>query len=336
MQYKSVKGFTGFAQLGIFLVFLGLGFILAGGAQMIIGMKMIPSGTPLQNMGDAMLKAMMDPKNVAYARLAQVLGTFLLLFVPAVLYSMVTNGKNKFWLGFNKYINIYQVLFGFFIIFVANIMASPLEDLSKQIITHAPSLDTIAKNLENTYNEQVVALSNLKSWPEFLMAIIIMAFFPALFEEIFFRGALQNLLVRWWKQPLLAIIFTSLVFSLIHMSVYLFISRAVLGFVLGMLYHKSRNIWVNVIAHFLNNAIAVAQLFWMSNSDKKIDVSKLDPKLDWWFAIIALVILYFLFKGLNKCSFKNAEKIEAREQLLLAKEDPFYSIAKSENILDEY
>lgn len=42
MQYRSVKGFTGFAQLGLLIVFLGLGFLLAGGAQFIIGMRLIP------------------------------------------------------------------------------------------------------------------------------------------------------------------------------------------------------------------------------------------------------------------------------------------------------
>ena len=333
MQFKSVKGFTGFAQLGILLVFLGLGFILAGGAQLIIGMKIIPEGTPLQNMGDAILKAMMDPKNVAYSRLTQVLGTFLLLFVPAALFSMVVNGKNFFWLGFNRYINGYQLLLGFSLIFVANIMASPIETLTKHLLVHLPSLNASAKNLEDLYNDQVLALSNLKSWPEFLMAIIIMAFFPALFEEVFFRGALQNLLVRWWKKPLMAIIFTSLVFSLIHMSVYLFFSRALLGFVLGLMYHKSRNIWVNVIAHFLNNSIAVAQLFWMSFNNKKTDVSQLDPKYDWWVALIALVILFLLFRSLKKYSASNVLKIEARENVLLAEESPFHSIAGSENLL---
>jgi uncharacterized protein len=250
MQYKSVKGFSGMGQLGILLVCIGLGFILAAGAQLVIGMQIVPKGTAIANIGEAMVKAMMEPRNVGYARLAQVLGTFLLLFIPSVMYTWITNGRNKFWLGFNNYINVYQVMIGFAIIFFGNVMASPLADLTKYVVAHFPSLDTMAQDLENNYNDQVVALSNLKSWPEFIMAIFIMAFFPALFEEVFFRGAVQNLLVRWWKKPLLAIMVTSLLFSFIHLSVYLFLSRAVLGFVLGMLYHNTKNIWKNVIHIF--------------------------------------------------------------------------------------
>ena len=331
MQYKSVKGFSGLGQLGLLILFLGVGFILTAIAQIIIGMKMMPAGTSIFASPDLLMKAMMDPENIGLARLMQVAGTLFLLFIPAVLYSWVTNGKNKFWLGFNKYLNGYQILIGFFIIFAANVMAAPLADFSKSIIAHFPRVDMIAKNMEDAYNAQVLALSNLKSWPEFLMAIVIIAFFPAMFEEVFFRGALQNLLVRWWKNPFISILVTSLVFSLIHMSVYLFLSRAVLGFILGLLYYKSKNIWVNIIAHFLNNAIAVAQLFYMSNRTEKLDLNKLDPSYPWWVGLIALGVLMFLFTMLNKFSISNRLKINAQEQLLVQKEDPFRSFANADN-----
>ncbi len=331
MEYKSIKGYTGLGQFGILLVFLGLGFILAAGAQLVIAMQLIPEGTGLQEMGDTLIKALMEPQNVGYARFAQVMGTFLLLFIPSILYSLVTNGRNPFWLGFNKHINAYQVLIGFVIIFVANLMASPLADFSKYIISFSPSLDTIAQNLENAYNDQVIALSNLKSWPEYIMAIFIMAFFPALFEEVFFRGALQNLLVRWWKAPLLAIIVTSVIFSFIHLSVYLFISRALLGFILGLLYYRTKNIWVNVIAHFLNNVIAVTQLFVMSNQKEKMDISKLEPELPWWVGLLALVFLYFLFRMLQMYSEKNRVKIDTKEQLILAKENVYDPFTNTQN-----
>lgn len=331
MQYKSIKGFSGGGALGMMIVFLGMGFLLAGGAQLLIGMQLLPAGTPMDKMGEAMLKALMDPKNIAMARLSQVLGTFLLMFIPGVLYSLVVNGKNKFWLGFNPWFNAKQILIGFFVILVANMLASPLADMSKWIVGHFPALDAFAKNLEDTYNEQVLALSNLKSWGEFVIAVFIMAFFPAMFEELFFRGAMQNLFEKWWKNPLMAILITSLIFSFIHFSVYLFLSRAVLGVVLGMLYYKTKNIWINIIAHFLNNAIAVAQLFYLSQQKQKIEIDKLDPQLPWWVGIIAVVVLYFLFVLLEKYSKNSKAKILVREQVLVAKEDPFHSFGENLN-----
>ncbi len=327
MQYRTVKGFTSAGALGMLLVFLGLGFILAGISQFIIGMKMVPEGTPMEKMGDLLLKAMLAPENVGLARLSQFLGTLFMLFVPVVLYSLVVNGKNTFWLGFNKHVSPRQIIIGFGIIFFANMMSVPIADLSKSIVANFPKLDAYAKNLEDMYNQQVVALSNLKSWPEYLMAIFIMAFCPALFEELFFRGGLQNIFEKWWKSPFMAILISSIIFSLIHFSIYLFLTRLVLGFVLGMMYYKTKNIWVNIVAHFLNNAFAVTQLFILSRQNKPLNVEDTEFKITWWMGLIALAIVVALFKALEKISADKKARIAAQEQVLLAKEDPFRNFA---------
>lgn len=321
MEYRSVKGFTGWGQLGILLIFLGAGFILAAGVQLVIGWQLIPAGLPPDKMAEAMVNAMMLPENVGAARLSQVLGTFFLFFIPSVLFMLVCHGKNTFWLGFNKHINARQILLGFFLIFLANIIANPLVEFSKSLLIHFPKLNALGLIMEAEYTKQVTALSNLKSWGEFLMAIVIMAFFPALFEELFFRGAVQNLLVRWWKKPLLAILITSLLFSLIHMSLFLFLSRAVLGFVLGLMYQKSRNLWVNIIAHFLNNAVAVIQLFWISSHKQQVEIDKLDPDVPWWGGLIALAAATGFFIMFEKVSAKNKTQIAFEEQNLLEHKD---------------
>ena len=332
MEYRSVKGMTGWGQLGILLVFLGAGFILAAGVQLLIAYQLIPAGLPPGKMADAMINSMLQPENIGAARLSQVLGTCFLFFVPAALFMLVCHGKNKFWLGFNKHINGRQIILGFFLIFLANVIANPLAELSKTLLVNFPKLNALGMTMEAEYTKQVMALSNLKSWGEFFMAIVIMAFFPALFEEIFFRGAVQNLLVRWWKKPLLAIIITSLMFSLIHMSVFLFLSRAVLGFVLGLMYERSRNLWVNIIAHFLNNTVAVIQLFWLSTHKQKVAIDKLDPDVPWWGALIALAVSIGLFLLFEKVSGKNKTQIAFEEQNLLEQSDILHPFPENKNL----
>ena len=327
MRYKSVKGITGPAQIGILLVFLGLGFILAGLAQKLIGLQMVPPGTGMTELPKALEKAMKDPAQVGNVRLLQVVGTLLLMFVPSVMFSWVVHGRNKFWLGFNPYLNAKQVLLGFVLIFAANIVAGPLADLSKSFVAGFPSLKETADAMEATYNEQVKAMSNLSSWREYFMALFIVAFFPAVFEEIFFRGALQNTLSKWWKQPLLAILVTSIIFSLIHLSIYLFLSRIVLGIVLGLLYERSKNIGINIIAHFLNNAVAVSQIFYFSMKGKEVSADELDPTMPWWVGVIALIGIVFLFRLFDQISAANKEKIALKEKLLIADNDPFGNIA---------
>lgn len=329
MQYRSVKGLNGWSQLVILLVFLGAGFVLASGVYYLIGLQLIPSGLPADRIIPEINKALSDPQNVGYARLNQVLGTCCAFCVPAIAYLFICHGKRTFWLGFNKHINGWQILLGFFLIFLANILANPLADLSRMVISKFPPLNANAKMLEDAYTEQVVVLSNLKSWGEFFMAIVIMAFFPALFEELFFRGAVQNLLERWWKKPLLALLVASLFFSLIHMSVYLFLSRALLGFVLGLMYQRSRNLWVNIAAHFLNNTVAVIQTFWISRHVGKVEVDKLDPKVPLWGALIALAITWGFFILFERVSIKNRKQIAFEEQNLYEHEDIVHSFPEN-------
>jgi len=324
MQFKSVKGFTGWAQLGILLAFIGLGLVLAAGIQLYFAMKTLgPTNLPLAESGDAMLKALLKPENAVYAQLSQIFGTFFLLFVPSILFILVCYGK-LLWAGFNKYFTVNQVLIGFLIIFTANFFAIPFEEISKSIFAHFPHWDKLAKQAEDLYNDAVTSMSTLNTWPQFFIAVFIIAFLPALFEELFFRGVVQNLLVRWLKKPIIAITISSIIFSIIHGSYYLFISRFVLGYILGLLFYQSKNIWVNTFAHFFNNFMAIVQLFVVNTSKAvKPGTDALDPKMPAWSLLITLGILIVLFKQFKKISTRKREQIETEENLAIAGNNPF-------------
>ena len=329
MEYRSIKGYSGWTQLAFLMVFLGSGFVLTAVIQMVIGMMMVPEGTSFQQVPKQLVEAMAKPENVNYTRAIQLVGTFSLMFIPAILFSLLVNGPKIWWMGFNQYLNARQVFFGFLLIFFANIMALPITDFTKSVISHYPALNHYAAGLEDEYNKQVAVLSNLKGWGEYIVAIFIIAFFPALFEEIFFRGALQNLLVKWWKNAFLGILVTAILFSLIHLSVYLFVSRLILGFILGLMFYKTKNLWVNIIAHFLNNLIAVTQMFYLGKEGKTVDVHKMDPDVTWWGGVLAFILILFFTLLLDKYSRTNVERIAQRESELLDQaksQHPFLNI----------
>ena len=114
------------------------------------------------------------------------------------------------------------------------------------------------------------AILGLTNIFEYILALFIMAFLPALCEETLFRGGLQNFLTRSLKMPLLSIVIVSLIFSAIHFSWYGFLSRFFLGFILGFIYHYSGKLWLNIVGHFLNNAIAITAMY-MAIDDKVIN-----------------------------------------------------------------
>jgi hypothetical protein len=87
--------------------------------------------------------------------------------------------------------------------------------------------------------------------------LFIIAVIPAIAEEFFFRGALQGIMTQWFRNVHLAIIITAFIFSLIHFQFFTFVPRLFLGVVFGYLMYYTGNIWIPILAHFVNNAAAV-------------------------------------------------------------------------------
>lgn len=95
-----------------------------------------------------------------------------------------------------------------------------------------------------------------------VVSLLVVAIIPAVCEEVFFRAGMQNLMLRWVKNPHVAVWVTAAVFSLFHGEVFAFLPRFLMGAVLGYLYLGSNSIVPNMVAHFFNNAVAVV-LTWL-------------------------------------------------------------------------
>ena len=135
--------------------------------------------------------------------------------------------------------------------------------------------------MEADYNKQVEAIIGLNNAGEYILALIIMAFLPALCEETLFRGGLQNFLTRSTKMPWLSIIIVSMLFSAAHFSYYGFLSRFFLGVILGLLYQYSGKIWLNILAHFFNNAFALTVLYVYKMQGKPLKEAMTDNSSFW-------------------------------------------------------
>lgn len=106
--------------------------------------------------------------------------------------------------------------------------------------------------------EQLVQLLIGDSRPMILLLnLLVMAVTAAVAEEFFFRGAVQRILGSWSANPHMVVWVTALAFSAIHLQFYGFVPRLLIGAYLGYLLLWSGNIWVPVLAHFINNCVAV-------------------------------------------------------------------------------
>ena len=139
-----------------------------------------------------------------------------------------------------------------------------------------------------------------------VLALILMAVLPAIFEELVFRGMILNGL-RKGMGDVCALIFSSLMFALIHGSIQQFIYPFLLGLVLGWLAMRTGSTFTSMLVHFLNNAIVLIINYFSVRHGLEMTVAYTNA----WVWVVAVVVALvagallfiiekFYFKGKNQ------------------------------------
>jgi sodium transport system permease protein len=88
-----------------------------------------------------------------------------------------------------------------------------------------------------------------------LVIIGVIALAPAIFEELLFRGLLPRFFEK--KGIWTSIILTGVLFAIFHLDFYKLLPITFLGIWLGYLLYTTKSIYLPMLAHFLNNALAI-------------------------------------------------------------------------------
>ena len=154
----------------------------------------------------------------------------------------------------------------------------------------------------------LIAFLNMNNPVDLIVNLIIMAIIPAIGEELFFRGFLQKSLISVTTNQHIAVLITSFLFSVIHFHLDGFIPRFMLGILLGYMFLWSGSLWIPILAHFTNNAIAVIisypafQSFEIiQNFNHYNEYKPAETTSDYLFfsALSVSVILYLLYNTLE-------------------------------------
>ena len=154
-------------------------------------------------------------------------------------------------------------------------------------------------------NSEVIvkAFLNMNTSSDFLYTLIVIAFVPAIGEELFFRGYLQRTICNALSSPHTAIIITSALFSLIHLDMQAFFPRFFLGLLLGYLYYWSTNLWLPILAHFVNNAQVVVfnfSPFKLQSGEFSFFYQKnVEPVIGLFSLAAVMLLLYLLYQNLS-------------------------------------
>ncbi|TAD98911.1 MAG: CPBP family intramembrane metalloprotease [Bacteroidetes bacterium] len=164
-----------------------------------------------------------------------------------------------------------------------------------------------AKAKENKMKEITLFLLDFESGTQFFLAMIVIAVVPALGEELLFRGILQHKLFVIFKNIHVAIWLTAFLFSAFHFQFYGLIPRMVLGAMFGYLYFWSKNLFVPILAHFINNGFTLLMMYLF-----KLELSNLN--MDSEAAPIQYAILSLIFLGILLFFIK---KLSKKEEVIL-------------------
>lgn len=277
-------------KIGLFLLIglMGVGMILGSSITLLIWK--IKGG---EGLADLQL-ALSNPSQVGFIRISQTILAACTFFLPSWAAIRIINKKPFNYIGFHQKLGVQTVIWGCILMGVTILLSGSLATLN-EMIPLSESLKIYAKSMEDAYMRQIELMSIMNGVGDLLLSLVVMAFAPAVFEEVFFRGGFQNMMFRATGKMWVSILITSLLFSAIHFSFYGFLSRVALSLVLGLLYAYSKSIWMVIITHFLNNAMGVIQIYYLRLKGLPLSVSQ-DDKYPIWWGFIAIIALVYLFK----------------------------------------
>jgi membrane protease YdiL (CAAX protease family) len=127
-----------------------------------------------------------------------------------------------------------------------------------------------------------------------LVNIGMVALIPALGEEFLFRGTIQRIFSEWFRNEHLAVWTTALLFSLMHYQFLGLVPRVILGALFGYLFIWTGSIWIAVLAHFINNGLAVVYYYIFYRGTVEVEPDHIGMEDNAVIMVIASVVLTIL------------------------------------------
>jgi membrane protease YdiL (CAAX protease family) len=251
-----------------------------------------------------------NPKSVNALKFLQFFTSVGLFIVPPLLFAFLT----LFHLQLKHKINRQSVLLAIAIMLIVNPFVSYLMQWNQSLFL-PECLEGVQMWMEESEQKAMqitqvfLAMSSIG---DLLINLFLIALIPAIGEELLFRGVLQQLFAKWTGKIHLAIFISAFLFSAIHMQFFGFLPRFVLGLVLGYMFFWSKNLWLPILAHFTNNALAIIFTFHYVADKVQIEFLNEEIPVNISVALISFLAVALLMYLLYK---KSSIKKELNNQL---------------------
>jgi uncharacterized protein len=207
-----------------------------------------------------------DPNVIILLKVLQAVSVIILFILPAVLIAVFWTKKKISYLGITTKPSFITMILAGVGILTAMPLINWLAELNQHM--HLPEalsgIEDWMKRSEDKAGELTEAFTKGTSVGTLILNLFVIAFMAALSEEVFFRGLFQKISIECFKNKHAGIWFSAIIFSAFHMQFFGFVPRMLMGAYLGYLFLWSGSLWPGILAHFINNGMAVF-LVWMVN-----------------------------------------------------------------------
>jgi hypothetical protein len=207
--------------------------------------------------------------DIALLKYFQIISQLSLFIVTSFIFALLVTKSPFSFFGLNKNPKITFIGIALIIGFVSTPFINWVMELNYNVQFPASlaSIEDWMRQME----EEAMRLTELflgdSSWSGLLINLLMMALLAGLGEELLLRGIVQPLFIRITKNAHLGIWLAAALFSLMHFQFFGFVPRLILGALFGYYYYWSRNLWIPIIAHILNNGFIVLYTFFRGTTE---------------------------------------------------------------------
>jgi len=248
------------------------------------------------------LGEMTDPETIKILKYFQVVQSFGLFIVPPFILGWLYYGKTSEYLFLDKPAKSASILLVFVLIFFAAPFVNLVGELNANMAfpEWLSGVEQWMKNAEENAEILTKAFLKVDTTGGLLFNIFMIALLPAIGEELLFRGVIQRIFTNWTRSNNWGIWISAILFSALHMQFYGFVPRMLLGVLFGYLLVWSGSMWLPIIAHFLNNAIAVIGMFLIDKNIIKPDIEEIGTASGSYYMAAISIVLVGIFLVLIK------------------------------------
>jgi membrane protease YdiL (CAAX protease family) len=298
--------FSSFGWLVLFLI-VGLFF------GTMVGMV---AALPFFNWEFELLQSVLaDPEEISkysFALLVMQGGTAITTFIlMPLLYLRIV--EQKTWSDFmasKQSVDLYKMMgFTVLLTFITMPLTGLIMEWNQGIVfpEFLQGLEEWFKAKEEAAKVMTQAITKFSGTGELLVGIFVVAVVAGVGEELVFRGIVQNLMWKGTNNIHIAIWVTGFIFSAFHLQFYGLIPRMLLGVLFGYYYYWSRNIWVPILAHFINNAVTVIGIHLYNTGEIKMNIEE-NEAMPWHTIFISVVlsaIILYYYKRMHQQMLDN-------------------------------